>query len=147
MKKQLIFGHLIPLLIGGLIYTLFRAPTVKMFAWYENLGFRQTIDELRKGTIQLNDGIANWILFSLPDGLWIFSYVSLILLIWKNSISRNSIIWVLLIPILAVCSEIGQCFNLVPGVFDLIDFLFYFLGMTLPFVFYKQSITLKFQAL
>ncbi|RUA19199.1 MAG: hypothetical protein DSY83_00790 [Flavobacteriia bacterium] len=47
---------------------------------------------MRKGTVQLNVRIADWVLFSLPDGLWIFSYVGLILPIRKNSILRNNII-------------------------------------------------------
>ena len=90
MKKQLIFGHIATLLIGGLIYLLFRTSSLKMFGWYKTIGLGEFTNGLRKLTIPFADKIPDWILFSLPDGLWIFSYVSLVLFIWNNSISRPS---------------------------------------------------------
>tara|TARA_R110001606_G_scaffold370990_2_gene527654 strand:+ start:715 stop:1158 length:444 start_codon:yes stop_codon:yes gene_type:complete len=147
MKKQLIFGHIATLLIGGLIYLLFRTSSLKMFGWYKTIGLGEFTNGLRKLTIPFADKIPDWILFSLPDGLWIFSYVSLVLFIWNNSISKNNLFWILIIPILAICSEIGQLLGFVQGVFDVTDLLLYLLGMTLPFIFFKKSINLKIQIL
>lgn len=147
MKKLFILGHLIPLFIGGTIYILFRGSSLKMTSWFNNLGLGQIIDEYRKGTIPFGNNLAGWILFSLPDGLWVFSYVSLMLVIWHKSISKYSVFWIFLIPVIAICSEFGQLFGLVPGVFDLMDLLSYFTGIVLPFILYKNSITSKFQTL
>jgi len=147
MKKQLIFGHIITLLIGGLIYVLFRALSLLMFSWYKSIGLGEILNGLRKSTIPFAENIPEWILFSLPDGLWIFSYVSLMLLIWQNSISKKNISWILITPILAISSELGQLFGLITGTFDLIDLLLYIFGMTLPFIFFKQSINFKIQTL
>ena len=147
MKKQLIFGHIISLLIGGLIYVLFRTYTLKMFDWYENIGLGQLINGLRKSTVLFADKIPEWILFSLPDGLWIFSYVCLMLFIWRNLVSIRNVFWILIIPVLAISSEIGQLIGIVPGVFDPADLLLYTLGMTLPFIFFIRSINFKFQTL
>ena len=141
MKKQLIFGHIITLLIGGLIYVLFRTSSLLMFSWYKTIGLGGILKGLRKSTIP------EWILFSLPDGLWIFSYVSLILLIWKNSVSLKNIFWILIIPILAIGSELGQFFGVLTGTFDLTDLMLYIFGMTLPFIFFKQSINFKLRTL
>jgi hypothetical protein len=70
-----------------------------------------------------------------------------VLFIWNNSISKNNLFWILIIPTLAICSEIGQLLGFVPGVFDATDLLLYLLGMTLPFIFFKKSINLKNQIL
>ena len=147
MKKQLIFGHIITLLIGGLIYVLFRTSSLLMFSWYKYFGLEGILNGLRKSTIPFAKNIPEWILFSLPDGLWIFSYVCLILLIWKNSVSFKNIFWLLIIPILAIGSELGQLFGLIIGTFDLTDLLLYILGIALPFIFFKQSINFKTQTL
>lgn len=147
MKKQFIFGHIITLLIGGLIYVLFRSSSLLMFSWYKNIGLDGVLNGLRKSTIPFAENIPEWILFSLPDGLWIFSYVCLILFIWKNSVSLKNLFWILIIPILAIGSELGQFFGLITGTFDLTDLLLYIFGMTLPFIFFKKSINSKLQTL
>jgi hypothetical protein len=145
MKKQLIFGSFLTLLVGGLIYILFRTSTLKMFSWYETIGLGELTNVMRKMTFQFSDKIPEWILFSLPDGLWIFSYVSLMLFIWQNSVSIKNIFWISIIPILAIGSELGQLFGLVIGTFDIADLLFYIFGMTLPFILFTKSINLKLQ--
>ena len=144
MKKQLIFGSFLTLLVGGLIYILFRTSTLKMFSWYETIGLGELTNVMRKMTFQFSDKIPEWILFSLPDGLWIFSYV-LMLFIWQNSVSIKNIFWISIIPILAIGSELGQLFGLVIGTFDIADLLFYIFGMTLPFILFTKSINLKLQ--
>ncbi|EAR16287.1 MULTISPECIES: hypothetical protein [Robiginitalea] len=145
MKRQLFFGSFITLLCGGLIYVLFRTATLKMFVWYETIGLGGLINELRNWSFQFAGKLPEWILFSLPDGLWIFSYVCLMLAIWRNSFSFKNAIWILIIPILAISSEIGQYLGLVIGTFDFADLLFYIFGMTLPFIFFTKTINLKFQ--
>lgn len=143
MKKQIVFGHIGTLLLGGLIYILFRADTLKMFGWYNNLGISNSIDKLRVFPNQIVDVLPNWFLFSLPDGLWIFSYISLMLYIWNNSITKHSIVWIFIIPLLTLAFEFGQLFNIVPGTFDIVDIVFYILGIFLPIYFFNNSINLK----
>lgn len=145
MKRQLFFGSFLTLLCGGLIYVLFRTATLKMFAWYETIGLGGLTNGMRKLTFQFANELPEWILFSLPDGLWIFSYVCLMLAIWQNSVSLKNALWILIIPILAIGSEIGQLFGLIVGTFDLTDLLFYIFGMTLPFIIFTKTINLKFQ--
>ncbi len=41
------------------------------------IGLDRIVNGLRKSTVQLADKIPEWILFSLPDGLWTFSHISL----------------------------------------------------------------------
>jgi len=143
MKKQLFFGHIVTLLIGGLIYVAFRTDSLLMFKWFSALSLDNVINELRLTTMKLSPSLPNWFLYSLPDGLWIFSYVALIMTIWRNQINRISIFWILIIPVLAIGSEVGQFYYLVPGTFDFVDLTFYLLGVLAPFIFIPNSITIK----
>lgn len=115
-----------------------------MFDWYNRIGLSNSINNLREYANLIVNDIPHWFLYSLPDGLWIFSYISLMLYIWQNSISFKNISWILIIPILAIGSEIGQLLGLVSGTFDFADLVFYILGMTLPFIFYYNSINYNF---
>jgi hypothetical protein len=126
---------LFPLLIGGFIYILFRSDVLLMFEWLEKLNIIDEIYSIRKNTLPLKSKLPNWFLFSLPDGLWIFSYVSLILLVWDNKLNNSSIFWILIIPGLAVLSEILQFFDICSGTFDVMDLIFYISGLLTPLLF------------
>jgi len=45
----------------------------------------------------------------------------------------------MLVPIIAVFSEIGQAFNIVPGTFDIIDLTFYLTGATAPIILFTNQ--------
>lgn len=137
------FGSFAALLVGGLIYILFRTSTLKMFTWCESIGLWSLTTALRKLTFPFAPKMPEWVLFSLPDGLWIFSYVSLMLFIWNNTVSLKNLFWILIIPFLAISSEIGQGPGLIPGTFDFADLLLYIFGMTLPFLLFNKSINLN----
>lgn len=134
-RQQLLFAHIFTLLLGGFIYLFFRMDGLIMFKWLEN--HNNLILKLRKSIPIHHDSLPNWFLYSLPDGLWLFSYVSLVLLIWKNRITWESSFWIIVIPILIVFAEIGQLCNIVPGTFDLVDIAFYLLGAILPIIILK----------
>jgi len=141
MKIQIIIGHVFTLLLGGLIYILFRQDTLKMFSWFDNINVSAAISELRLCTVPLSGHFPNWFLYSLPDGLWLFSYLSVLLAVWDNVISKHNIHWLLLVPMIAIFSEIGQLFEIVPGTFDIFDLIFYLLGTVLPILIFTNSKT------
>ncbi len=147
MKKQNIFiyNYLISLLLGSLIYIIFRSTSLKMFSWYKVIGVNDFVLELRQYFKEYKYLIPNWVLFSLPDGLWIFSYVCLILWIWKGEVDFKNIFWIIIIPLVAIFSEVAQLLNIVSGTFDLSDLFFYLLGVLLPFIFFNKSITYNFK--
>ncbi|MFC6267304.1 hypothetical protein [Frigoriflavimonas asaccharolytica] len=143
MKKKLLFAHLFSLSLGVLIYLLFRSESLKIFSWLKIIGIDFTNTDLRKTTIVFAKFLPDWFLFSLPDGIWIFSYVCLMLYIWKSNISVQSLIWITLIPLIAIFSEIAQIFHIVNGTFDIIDLIFYTLGLFSPFIIFKNKYNLK----
>ena len=143
MKRQIIIGHLFTLLSGGLVYISFRQDTLKMFRWFDSINLSAVISELRLLTLPLSDHLPNWFLYSLPDGLWICSYLSVLLVVWDNVISKHNIHWLLLVPMIAIFSEIGQLFKIVPGTFDILDLIFYLGGTVLPILVFTNLKIIK----
>ena len=140
MKNQLFYGHFLTLLVGGMIYLLFRSDSLIMFKWFASASLDNPIEYLREITLIYRQYLPNWFLFSLPDGLWVFSYVSLTLLIWNNNINKRNFFWVFSIPFIAISSEVGQLYNIVPGTFDNKDLIFYIIGITSPFIFFSNNL-------
>ncbi len=143
MKKQIILGCLFSILSGGLIYVLFRQDSLKMFSWFESVNLSNSIFEMRLFTLPLSIYLPDWFLYSLPDGLWLFSYVSFLLVVWGNVISKHNIHWVLLVPLIAIFSELGQLIKVIPGTFDVVDLCSYFLGAVLPILIFANLKTNK----
>lgn len=143
MKKKLLFAHFFSLIFGILIYLFFRTESLKVFSWLKIVRINFINTNFRKSTFQIGKSLPDWFLFSLPDGLWTFSYVCLMLYIWKNEISKQNLIWITLIPLIAIFSEIAQIFHLIKGTFDINDLIFYILGLTLPFIIFKNNSNYK----
>lgn len=143
IKKQVILGHFFTMLCGGLIYLAFREGHLKMFDWFEKISLMEELNFFRNSTLKYSFYLPDWVVYSLPDGLWLFSYVSLVMAFWKNKIQINSLFWILFLPIWALAHEIGQFFHLVQGTFDFVDVVFYIVAILLPFILYSNSITIK----
>ena len=140
-RQQLIFGHILTLFLGGLIYISFRPDNLIMFKWTSI--FDLIIQNIRTLTIVYRIYFPDWFIYSLPDGLWLFSYSTLSLFIWKNRISRENIIWIIIVPIIVIFSEFGQLANIVAGTFDFNDIVFYMIGAILPILFYTENFNFK----
>jgi hypothetical protein len=135
LKSNLLFCHvIIPITFGGIIYLLFRSDSLMMFRWADAIGVKPVLDNMRVycTTIQMNK--MNWFFFSLPDGLWVYSFTSFMLIVWGLKFSRHSLFWISIGPLLALCGEMGQAFGVVRGTFDPTDFLLCLIGSILPFV-------------
>lgn len=121
----------IPVILGGLIYIIFRTEKLLMFQWFEDLSLSDKITTIQE--FRNIFAFPDWIIYSLPDGLWMFSYTAISLEIWKHSIMRQNIFWIFSIPIVAISSEFLQSFKIIPGTFDYIDLIFYVFGIILPY--------------
>ena len=138
MKKQIVIGHLFTLLLGCFIYISFRKDTLIIFNWLDRINALKFISDYRLFTISYSDNLPNWFLYSLPDGLWLFSYISVLLAFWDNTISKHNIHWILLVPILAIFMEFFQLFYIKTGTFDILDIIFYLLGTLLPILIFTN---------
>ena len=104
---------------GGMVYILFRSESIMMFKWLPFLG------SVRK-MISVNHDIhyPDFLIYSMPDGLWLLSYILLIGTIWNFKYQRCLYI-IMLLPIFAISHEILQLYHLVPGRFDVLDVVVY----------------------
>lgn len=132
-KRRVIQTIILPLLIGGLTYILFRADSLVMFRWFDKLGLGQIIYSIRQITYG-HDILPTWFLFSLPDALWVFAFTNCMLVLWQDRFTLHSTFWILLAPTIGIFSELGQAINFIPGTFDLTDLLLLITASLLPFI-------------
>jgi hypothetical protein len=107
------FCVILPVLVGGAIYIVFRDDQILLMQLLRRFGIH------RNFKIESPDSLT-FLIGSLPDGLWVFSFS-----VWLRLIWRKFSPWLLLPIFLAIASEIGQLLVLVPGTFDLLDLLAY----------------------
>lgn len=140
IKTIIVFIAMMALFVGGMIYVFFRPESIIMFKWFPFLGtIHQQVNVF--STIHLPD----FFVYSLPDGLWLFSYILLIGVIWNFNYHR-CIFLIMLLPVYAVSHEMLQLYHMVPGYFDVLDFIVYviatFLGISV-FVMYNHVLNLN----
>ena len=143
MQKQIIIGHIFTLSLGCFIYISFRQDTLLMFNWFDKINVSEVISDYRFFTLPLAEKLPTWFLYSLPDGLWLFSFCSVLLAVWNNTISKHNIYWLLSVPTIGIVSEIGQLAGIVTGTFDIFYLTFYLGGIVLPILIFTNLITFK----
>jgi hypothetical protein len=116
----------IAIFIGGLIYIIYRTDSLLMFKWFYYLNLDQTIFFLKSFSIPVNDLIK----YSLPDALWIYSYIMAMLFLWKGAVNRKNILWILFIPLIGISTELLQIYGF-SGTFDVVDILLCIFAITL----------------
>jgi hypothetical protein len=132
MKRKIFIG-ILPVFLGGLIYLTYRVDSLLMFNWFKIIGLTDLVSFLRTDDLLQNLTIPNWVKFSLPDALWLFSFTYIILLLWDFKITRQSIFWIFIAPTVGLFSEIGQLIGIIPGTYDKVDLLLLILSTALPF--------------
>lgn len=108
----ILFHIFLPLLVGSLIYLIFRSGTVSQSSTPNFLFF-------------------SILIYSLPDGCWLYALLCSLLFIWKNKADYWFQFWIILVFISSIGTEIFQLQNIIFGTFDLFDILFYSLSFIL----------------
>ncbi len=138
MRALKIFVGLIFLLIGSYLYLKFRSETLLMFKWAKNLGLDFIVSSIRGTFDSLNSDRMKYIIFSAPYGLWVISFSCFIGAIWHKDSSFSAIILRLIVPVIAVSSELLQFVGFLPGTFDINDLLVLIvstiIGLTISFL-------------
>ena len=129
---------MIPMLIGGFIYILFREKSLIMFSWFYSMGLDNLINSLRN-SISFNNQIPGWIIYNFPDGIWIYSLTSLMLIVWSQNSSKLRHLWLYMGPVLGISAELGQLINIIPGTFDNTDLIFCFFASIIPFFVFNHN--------
>ena len=138
MRALKIFVGLIFLLIGSYLYLKFRSETLLMFKWAKNLGLDFIVSSIRGSFESLNSDRMKYIIFSAPYGFWVISFCCFIGAIWHKDSSLSAIILRLIVPVIAVSSELLQFVGFLPGTFDINDLLVLIvstiIGLTISFL-------------
>lgn len=134
--RDLILASL-SLVVGGSIYIIFRPLTLNMFGWFETLGISSLTSNYRElaSYVSLND----FVLYSLPDGLWITSYLFIVNIVIPSEHKIELLFWIFLLPIISVLSEFMQFLNLIEGQFDVYDVICYILPLTINLIILKYE--------
>ena len=119
----------LPVFLGGLIYIIWRSTSLLMFSWFDGFGLTSHINVLRN----ISFAVPEWVIYSLPSGLWIYSFSFILIYIWHDAKSKSKYLWMSLAPIIALSSELGQLIGVIPGTFDLADIALYmvFIGLSI----------------
>ena len=112
---------ILPLLLGGLIYIAFRSKSLVLFRWFEELKISELTDLIRFYLFPFKNHMPNWVIYSLPDGLWTYSFVSSFIFIW-NKDSNKWEYWLLIPILISISYELLQYFIIFHDTFDILDF-------------------------
>lgn len=110
---------------------MFRSESLQMFRWCEIIHINECVDSLR-----MQCTLPQWIVYSLPDGLWLCSYVILVSTIWDFDLKQGWF-YVFSLPIIGIGSELAQAFGFMRGTFDWIDIVCYIGGLLLGYIIVK----------
>lgn len=133
-RRNLIIKHvLIPLIIGGFLYILFRSTNLILFSWLKNFGLGNIILSVRNHTSFFKLYLPQSVYFSLPNALWLYSFSSALLICWNGKIN----LWLLIPFFSGILVEIGQSLKIFPGTFDFIDLTFACISLSLSIIIIK----------
>ena len=122
------------LLIGCTIYLLFRPQNLLMFKIIDGLGGMSNVVSLR---MYINHNcFPDFIIYSLPAGLWTASYLMMMYLITKGYTIKSRLMLALPLPIIAIVLEFMQLLGLCIGTFDVYDLICYII----PLIVFVESI-------
>ena len=138
MKRQLIYGAIVPLTIGIILYLLFRPTTIFLFRLTEMVGLKNIIEHLRSEIIQ--GKMPDWIIYNVPDGLWSFALTTTMLQHWENKVDLNNTFWIIFIPLFGISLELFQKWHLISGTFDMADIFAILIGFAFSISIFTRNI-------
>jgi len=120
--------------LGGIIYISLRPSEHVFFGWIRAVGLDSWLTSIRHFSYTQSLFLPEWLVFSLPNGLWAFAYALLITSIWSGSRSWLKYFWMASIPTLVLGYEILQSTGIIPGTFCIQDITLGFTGLMLGII-------------
>lgn len=135
-RLQILIG-LVMLLLGGIIYLLFRPTTLLLFHTLDLVGLMPLVTDCR--TLVATCQPSEFVVYSLPGSLWAASYILLVVSLLERAMRWQRMIVASIIPLAGICSELMQQAGLLPGVFDTADLVCY----AVPLIILNMYIIIK----
>jgi len=124
-KNWLLFQIIFPIVLGSLIYLLFRPKEIVLFKVIGWLGVMPVVQSLRDACSSAKPLLPGWFVFSLPNALWVYSMSVFLITVWREE-PRKMIYWLCCGWVIAIGFELLQASEQIPGTFSFVD-----LGMIL----------------
>jgi len=128
-RNRYILLSFLAVFVGGFIYILFRPIEPVFMKWFGIVGIENLLDSAREKSLSINSFLPDWMVYSLPNGLWALAYTIIVLRIWKGSNSIVKYFWILSIPVLVFGFELLQLTGEVQGTFCWSDMLWGAIGI------------------
>jgi multisubunit Na+/H+ antiporter MnhG subunit len=109
---------LIPLLGGTVIYLLGRSLALLQM---------NTVLKLPYASPHLK--LPEWLIYNVPDGLWLYSFLMWLIITWKGVTGIQPCIWFVLLVLGAIGSEFLQKRSAIHGTYDINDLNAYFVSI------------------
>lgn len=131
---------LLPVIAGATIYLSWRSPTLLVFDWLRASGFGGLIAAWRAAVAPFANDFPEWVLFSLPDVLWVYALTFGMMIVWLPTPGWRGGLWVASGGLIACGGEIGQAAGLVAGTYDHLDLFPSAIAALAAWMIGKQSI-------
>lgn len=123
MRLRYLLHVALPVVLGAAIYVLFRSPRLRVFDWLHAAGLGDAVPAARAWAQPAAEHLPPWLLYSAPDGLWVYGLTACLALVWRGAPGRARRAWLCAGILLGAGGELGQLAGPVPGVFDPADLL------------------------
>lgn len=123
-KKAYIIRVFLPVFLGGIIYCFLRDPTDIVSQLTDNSPLHNLISRLNQVFMPVAGFFPRWFSYSLPDALWCYACISLILVYWRGGPLLFKAFWLSVAITLSLGFEVGQLLDLIPGTFCPGDLVF-----------------------
>ena len=125
-RKTYILLSALLISIGELVYILYRPLTLYMFKPLEVMGLLDDVRALRSAHwLPPIETVPEWVVYSLPDGMWLLSYMFAMEFIWNNDGKHIRLFFVWAMPVAIIAHEFCQLMGLASGTWDILDLTSY----------------------
>jgi hypothetical protein len=111
----------LPLILGGLVYVLFRRRELVLFEWLSFLHLDEVVRAARDLVAPVRGALPSWVLFNLPDALWGWALGGFMGCVWREGSPRARAVWIGLGAAMVAAFELLQAPGVLPGTFDWVD--------------------------
>lgn len=97
-----------------------------MFKPLEQMGLLDDVRTLRSAHwFPPIETVPEWVVYSLPDGMWLLSYMFAMEFIWNNDGKHIRLFFVWAMPAAIIAHEFCQLMGLASGTWDILDLTSY----------------------
>ena len=123
--------------LGAVIYFITRSEGIYLNQWLSQFNNGKVLFFFQ--SLLTNAQLPDWVIYSLPDALWMFCLVTIILILWDFRLNKHSMLWVFLAACTGIFFEVFQGLGFVRGTFDWTDLLFIVLAVFIPLLFTRNK--------